>query len=341
MEVQRAAAAAAGAAHASAHHTISARSVRFTSDKQLACSASGQGPLSSLPFGSRTAHRPIARDGSVGHGLLHGRSREGERGADGRRRCVRRPPCSPAACPSRSRLAACDAWLVQSRPAVAVSWRNNPSTTAAPARSLASWVLGEPTLPPHPPSHCCAGPTLQQQLQQAGCRPQQVAHAKAALAQLRVDVRSTPPPPSGWAPPVSCPSRLQLTSSPARAGSGASFDPFAAPAADELPGCTPMCAPPCAPPAVQRKGSADDAAAAAQEGSPAAAVRPAALFADRVQSCPPEREGRRGRRPLVRLRCAGRPGPRMLTGARWPPYFPCAHPPHACASPNSHVLPAG
>lgn len=115
---------------------------------------------------------------------------------------------------------------------------------------------------------------------------------------LTVDVRNTPPAPLAWAPPVSCPSRLQHTS-PARSGSAGSFDPFAA--SDEPPGCTPLCgtAHPAAPPAVRKvsSGSGDEGS------SPAAAPRQAALFADRVQSCPPERMGRRGNRPLVRLRC--------------------------------------
>lgn len=117
---------------------------------------------------------------------------------------------------------------------------------------------------------------------------------------LTLDVRRTPlGSGTDWAaPPVSCPSRLQHTS-PQR-HSSSRFDPFAA-LDDALPGCTPLCAQQAgqaaAPPAVHRKPTAD--------GSPAQVPRAAAaaLAADRVQSCPPERVGRRGSRPLVRVRC--------------------------------------
>lgn len=122
---------------------------------------------------------------------------------------------------------------------------------------------------------------------------------------LTVRLTDTPTTSTLAQPPVSCPSRLQH--SPARPGRGA-FDPFAAPAENELPGCTPMCAQlaaaPPAPPAVHRKPLA-------AEGSPVLAARPAAPFpADRVQSCPPERVGRRGTRPLLRVRVK-----RSLNGA--------------------------
>ncbi|KAL4855776.1 hypothetical protein ACK3TF_003556 [Chlorella vulgaris] len=129
---------------------------------------------------------------------------------------------------------------------------------------------------------------------------------------LRLDVRHTPLG-SGTelgAPPVSCPSRLQH-SSPARDGSGAClFDPFAS-SQDDPPGLTPLgarqaaAAPRAAPPAVQRKPAAECSPGPAPPPPPAAPS-----FAGRVQSCPPERLGRRGARPLVRLRVK-----RSLNGA--------------------------
>jgi hypothetical protein len=143
----------------------------------------------------------------------------------------------------------------------------------------------------------------------AACGPQANAWQPSWAARggqpLRLDVRHTPlGSGTEWgAPPVSCPSRLQH-SSPARDGSGAClFDPFAS-SQDDPPGLTPLgaqqaaAAPRAAPPAVQRKPAA--------ECSPGPALPPppaAPSFAGRVQSCPPERLGRRGARPLVRLRC--------------------------------------
>ena len=126
----------------------------------------------------------------------------------------------------------------------------------------------------------------------------QPARAGTSGRPLTLDVRQTPlGSGTEWSVPVSCPSRLQH--SPARHGSVGTFDPFAAPQ-KEPPGCTPLAGQPAgrpaAPPAVHRKPISDDSPP--QAAAPAAA----ALFAGRVQSCPPERVGRRGARHVVRLR---------------------------------------
>lgn len=244
--------------------------------------------------GSRGWHGILNMQGHVGLGKENGWS---DGPAPGEDSDSRRQPAGPSCLPAYSR-AGPGAIQPPIQPQLSSAPANNrrascrrPPPPAARRRHF--HLLTQ--VPKHPHPHSLPSVTAGAPAQQ----PNELWQPPSKGPPLSLDVSgSNTPGGSGtaWAPPVSCPSRLQH-GSPARFGSAASFDPFAA--AGEEPGCTPMPgAQPAAPPAVHRKasGSADDAS------PPPAAPRPAVHMADRIQSCPPERVGRRGSRPLTRIR---------------------------------------